>query len=132
MILATFRPEFQPPWPERTHLTRIAIPRLSASQAATMVALASQGSHLPRDMVMQLVNRSDGIPLFVEELARAVMETGTGQAIPASLNELLLARLDRLAGRQRGGPVDCGAGSRVHLRAHSSCRPSMRKRFGMA
>ena len=96
MIVATFRPEFQPPWPERSHVTRIPIQRLSASDVATMVALAGHGSHFPREMVQQLVDRSDGIPLFVEELARTVMETGTAQAIPASLNELLLARLDRL------------------------------------
>jgi TOMM system kinase/cyclase fusion protein len=96
MVVATFRPEFQPPWRERSHVTRIPILRLSASDAATMVALAGHGSHFPREMVHQLVDRSDGIPLFVEELARTVMETGTAQAIPASLNELLLARLDRL------------------------------------
>ena len=82
MILATFRPEFQPPWPERPHLTRIPIPRLSVSEAATMVSLASQGSHLPREMVIQLVNRSDGIPLFVEELARAVMGPGLAKPSP--------------------------------------------------
>jgi TOMM system kinase/cyclase fusion protein len=98
MVLATFRPEFQPPWPERSHVTRIPVRRLSAAETATMVELASRGTHFPRDMMVQLVGRSDGIPLFVEELTRAVIESGASQSIPASLNELLLARLDRLEG----------------------------------
>jgi serine/threonine protein kinase/predicted ATPase len=96
MVVATSRPEFQPPWPESL-LRRIALARLSDSQASAMVALASLRRNLPIDAVTQLVSRSDGIPLFIEELTRAVLEDAS-QTIPASLSELLLARLDKLTG----------------------------------
>jgi predicted ATPase len=98
VIVATFRPEFQPPWPERHYLTRIPLARLSTSQATAMVGLTSVGRTLQPEAVVQLVGRSDGIPLFIEELTRVVAESGGSPTIPASLNELLLARLDKLTG----------------------------------
>ncbi len=112
MLLLTFRPDFTPPWPERTHLHRIALHRLSTSQTAAMAAFASQGRNLPREVIDHLVRRTDGIPLFVEELTRVVadaweqaersgeavsFESFAAKTIPATLSELLLARLDRLA-----------------------------------
>lgn len=112
MLLLTFRPDFTPPWPERTHLHRIALHRLSTSQTAAMAAFASQGRNLPREVIDHLVRRTDGIPLFVEELTRIVadaweqaersgeslsFESFAAKTIPATLSELLLARLDRLA-----------------------------------
>ena len=98
VIVATFRPEFQPPWPERLSLTRIPLARLSTSQATALVGLTSVGRTLQPEAVAQLVGRSDGIPLFIEELTRAVAESAGSPTIPASLNELLLARLDKLTG----------------------------------
>ncbi len=97
LVVATFRPEFQPPWPDGGHLMRISLPRLSDSQASALVALANPRGTLSPESVAELVSRSDGIPLFIEELTRAVVE-GASQTIPASLSELLLARLDKLTG----------------------------------
>lgn len=111
LVLVTFRPEFQPPWPERAHVRRISLSRLTSSQTAAMVAFASRGRSLPAEVVERLVERAEGIPLFVEELTNVVAESWQSEshdaisvrsfaarAIPASLHELLLARLDGLAG----------------------------------
>jgi TOMM system kinase/cyclase fusion protein len=112
LVIATFRPDFTPPWPGRSHLHRIALQRLSSSQTAAMAALASHGRKLPAEVMDQLVRRTDGVPLFVEELTRMVAdawqdaeENGpvmsarsfASETIPATLAELLLARLDRLS-----------------------------------
>ena len=114
LVLVTFRPEHQHTWPSRAHLSRLEVTRLPSQVAATMVALAARGRTLPTDIIEALVARTDGVPLFVEELTRMVVESGQvdrtaaqnvlarrGKAplsIPETLTELLLARLDRLAG----------------------------------
>ncbi|WP_434416910.1 TOMM system kinase/cyclase fusion protein [Nannocystis pusilla] len=116
MVVATLRPEFAPNWPARPHLHRLALRRLSPHQTAAMVALAARGQALPEALVEQLVARADGIPLFVEEITQTAAEVWQREgreadvrkassalaAIPATLQELLLARLDRLqeAGRE--------------------------------
>jgi class 3 adenylate cyclase/tetratricopeptide (TPR) repeat protein len=107
----TCRPEFQPPWGFRTHLTSLALNRLTRSQAEAMVEQMLAGQRLPAVVLQQIVDKTDGIPLFVEEMTKAVLEAGCytdveaqdgGQAplpvlaIPATLHEALLARLDRL------------------------------------
>lgn len=112
LVVLTFRPEYQRAWPTRAHLHRVDVRRLSSEVTASMVTLAARGRSLPDDVVATLVARTDGIPLFVEELTRMVVESwrpdgataehaagGAALAsIPETLNELLLARLDRLAG----------------------------------
>jgi class 3 adenylate cyclase/predicted ATPase len=110
--LLTYRPEFQPPWSVRTHLTPLVVHRLPESQAGEMVARVTGGKPLPPEVVQQIVARTDGVPLFVEELTKTVLETGVLQeqpehytlrgplpprAIPATLHDALMARLDRLA-----------------------------------
>ena len=112
LTLLTCRPEFQVPWGLRTHLTPIALQRLPQSQIEVMVAQVSGGKALPPEVVAQIVTRTDGVPLFVEELTKTVLESGllreteehyelTGPlpplAIPATLHDSLMARLDRLA-----------------------------------
>jgi class 3 adenylate cyclase/DNA-binding winged helix-turn-helix (wHTH) protein/tetratricopeptide (TPR) repeat protein len=109
--MLTCRPEFQPPWGFRTYLTLLALNRLTPPQVEEMVGEMLGGSRLPAAMLEQIVVKTDGIPLFVEELVKAVLEMGldtavlgqgvaTGlflaMAIPATLHEALLARLDRL------------------------------------
>jgi predicted ATPase len=108
----TWRPEFQPPWGFRTHLTPIALQRLPQSQVEVMIAQVTGGKTLPPEVVAQIVAKTDGVPLFVEELTGTVLESGllretngayelTGPlpllAIPATLHDSLMARLDRLA-----------------------------------
>jgi class 3 adenylate cyclase/tetratricopeptide (TPR) repeat protein len=107
----TCRPAFEPPWGFRTHLTFLTLNRLTHSQAEEMVGGMLGGQRLPVAVLEQIVARTDGIPLFVEEMTKAVVEAGRGAnvpeqdattspaptvAIPATLHEALLARLDRL------------------------------------
>ncbi|WP_394827717.1 protein kinase domain-containing protein [Pendulispora albinea] len=110
MIVVTARPDFREPWSRHSHLRRFALARLSAQQTATMIAFASQGRNLPPPIVAQLVQRADGVPLFIEELthrvADALGEAGPEDAaraggalstrIPATLEASLRARLDVL------------------------------------
>jgi TOMM system kinase/cyclase fusion protein len=112
LALWTFRPDFSPPWTGRSHLTQVTLPRLPQRQAAEMTARVAHGKVLPPEMVEQVVAKTDGVPLFVEELTKMVLESGLLQereeryelrgpllplAIPATLHDSLMARLDRLA-----------------------------------
>jgi class 3 adenylate cyclase/tetratricopeptide (TPR) repeat protein len=99
LLLAAARPEFTPPWPARSNLTTVQLARLTKRQARDMVA-ALGGPALPADTLDALVARADGVPLYVEELTKAVMEPGAArgvEAIPATLADSLMARLDRLS-----------------------------------
>lgn len=112
LVLITFRPQFEPSWTRYAHVTALALSRLSRRQGAAMVARLSGGKALPSLVLDQIVAKTDGVPLFVEELTRAVLETNLlrdegdhyalagplpPMAIPTTLQESLLARLDRLA-----------------------------------
>ena len=113
LLVITFRPEFEPPWTGQAHVGLLALSRLDA-QDGTALAERVAGKSLPPEVVARIAARADGIPLFVEELTRALIETGSlgdegGRyepdqpapllTIPPSLHASLLARLDRL------GPV---------------------------
>ena len=99
LLLATARPEFTPPWPPRSNLTNVQLARLTRRQARDMIA-ALAGTELPAETLDALVARADGVPLYVEELTKAMAEPGAAHgvaAIPASLADSLMARLDRLS-----------------------------------
>jgi class 3 adenylate cyclase/tetratricopeptide (TPR) repeat protein len=100
MLLYTARPEFRASWPLRTHHTQVNLDRLSVREARTMVREVAPREALADETVAAVVERSGGVPLFVEELTRAVLESGggnlTGAAIPVTLRDSLMARLDRL------------------------------------
>jgi class 3 adenylate cyclase/predicted ATPase len=111
LTLLTFRPDFSPPWTGRSHLTQVTVPRLLGRQAAEVIRQVAQGKPLPAEVVEQIVAKTDGVPLFVEELTKMVLESGLLQerddgyaltgplptlAIPATLQDSLMARLDRL------------------------------------
>jgi class 3 adenylate cyclase/tetratricopeptide (TPR) repeat protein len=99
MLLYTARPEFHPPWPMRAHHTQITLNRLSANNVRTMVTQVAASKALTADTIATVIERTGGIPLFVEELTRAVLERGgesTPREIPATLHDSLMARLDRL------------------------------------
>ncbi|MEH2557520.1 class 3 adenylate cyclase/predicted ATPase [Bradyrhizobium algeriense] len=103
LIILTFRPEFTPPWVGRPHVTLLSLNRLPARHRAEMIAHVTGGKTLPRGVAEQIIERTDGVPLFIEELTKSVVEsgwiTGGGEhlAIPSTLQASLLARLDRLA-----------------------------------
>jgi len=99
LFLATARPEFTPVWPPRSNLTTVQLARLTKRQARDMVATLG-GSALPADTLDALVARADGVPLYVEELTKAMAEPGVArgvEAIPATLADSLMSRLDRLS-----------------------------------
>jgi TOMM system kinase/cyclase fusion protein len=112
LTLLTCRPEFLSPWGFRAHLTPLALNRLPRPQVPQMIGRVTGGKALPPEVVEQIVAKTDGVPLFVEELTKMVQESGllregedryelTGPlpplAIPATLHDSLMARLDRLA-----------------------------------
>jgi len=111
-ILLTFRPEFSPPRTSHSHLTQITLSRLARRQAEVMVEKVAGSKPLPAEVIQQVITKTDGVPLFVEELTKTVLESGllreaegryelTGPlpplAIPTTLQDSLMARLDRLA-----------------------------------
>lgn len=101
LLVITYRPEFEPPWGSYSHVTLHSLNRLSRQQGARIVAKVPGGETLPPEVLDQILAKTDGIPLFVEELTKTVLETGHGAAgstaaIPATLHDSLMARLDRL------------------------------------
>jgi predicted ATPase len=110
LLVATYRPEFQPPWVGGSQVTVIALNRLGRNEGATLVhRLAGNLGTLPPEIVDEIVERTDGVPLFVEEMTKAVVEAGANRgyasisavppsslAVPATLHASLLGRLDRL------------------------------------
>jgi class 3 adenylate cyclase/predicted ATPase len=111
LVLFTFRPEYEAPWTGLSHVTSIALDRLAPAEVETLAEDVA-GRPLPPEVTAQIVAKTDGVPLFVEELTKAVLEGGllvAGPqgwrldgplppfAIPATLQDSLAARLDRLA-----------------------------------
>jgi class 3 adenylate cyclase/predicted ATPase len=111
LIVLTFRPAFVPPWPTRSHMTPITLSRLDEPDIEAIVSRLACGKALPTEVVRHIVEKSDGVPLYAEELTKAILGSGllreeasrydlTGPlstvAIPATLQESLSARLDRL------------------------------------
>ncbi len=105
----TFRPEFMPPWPRHAHVTTLTLNRLGQSFAAELVARVA-GKPLPTEVETQILDKTEGVPLFVEELTKTVLESGvltdTGECydlagplprrvLPSTLKDSLMARLDR-------------------------------------
>jgi class 3 adenylate cyclase/tetratricopeptide (TPR) repeat protein len=112
LALFTCRPDFSPPWTGRAHLTQVTLNRLPRRQAAELTGRVARGKALPAKVVEQVVAKTDGVPLFVEELTKMVLESGLLQeqaeryaltrslpplAIPTTLHDSLMARLDRLS-----------------------------------
>jgi predicted ATPase len=99
-IVATTRPEFRPPWGMRSHHGTISLAPLDRAQVRDMVAELSARHALPRDVVEDVAARTGGVPLFVEEVTRLLLERGAQgggiEAIPPTLQQSLMARLDRL------------------------------------
>lgn len=112
LILVTARPEFESPWGGAANLTRLALNRLGQRQSAEIVAAVAGGRVLPGAVLAEIIAKTDGIPLFVEELTKTVLQSGLLEdapegwrlrgplpplAIPSTLQDSLMSRLDRLA-----------------------------------
>ena len=111
LVIITYRPEFVPPWTGYGHVTSLMLGRLARRQGVSMIQAVARGKVLPAEVQEQIVAKTDGVPLFIEELAKSLLESGilrevsdhfvlTGAlpalAIPTTLHDSLLARLDRL------------------------------------
>jgi predicted ATPase/class 3 adenylate cyclase len=112
LLVGTFRPELSPPWMGFPHVTLLTLNRLAHAQARTLIERVTGGKALPPEVLQQVLARTEGVPLFTEELTKAVLESGLIRdagdryvlsgplpplAIPATLHDSLMARLDRLA-----------------------------------
>jgi class 3 adenylate cyclase/tetratricopeptide (TPR) repeat protein len=112
LLIVTFRPEFQPPWIGQPQVTMLALNRLDRRDRTVLIEQIAGDKALPDQVVAQIADRTDGVPLFVEELTKSVLESGLLReegdryvldralppfAIPTSLHDSLMARLDRLA-----------------------------------
>jgi class 3 adenylate cyclase len=121
LIIATTRPEFRPTWSSRSHHSVLSLSPLDRVQVAKMVGGLSARHALPRNIVEGVNERTGGVPLFVEEVTRLLLERGEqggAQAIPPTLQQSLAARLDRL-GSARETADRRSAGPRILLRAAS-------------
>jgi class 3 adenylate cyclase/tetratricopeptide (TPR) repeat protein len=111
LLVITFRPEFHPPWTGQAHVTTLTLGRLGRREGTALAGSVAGNNVLPEEVVREIIERTDGIPLFVEELTKAVLEARVGQGdaastmknvppsalgIPATLHASLMARLDRL------------------------------------
>jgi predicted ATPase/class 3 adenylate cyclase len=112
LLIVTFRPQFQPSWTGQPQVTTLALNRMDRRDRAALVAQVAGSKTLPADVIAQIIDRTDGVPLFIEELTKSILESGLLReeadryvfdgalqpfAIPTSLHASLLARLDRLA-----------------------------------
>ena len=112
MLLITHRPEYIPRWSDEAHLTTLTLNRFNARLGAKLAEEVTRGKALPKEVLEQIVAKTDGVPLFVEELTKTVLESGLLKetatsyelngplpplAIPSTLHDSLMARLDRLA-----------------------------------
>ena len=113
LLIATFRPDFQPPWTGLPHVTTLTLNRLGRRDGAALIGRIAGDGALPADLVAEVVERTDGVPLFLEEVTKALLETAGGLggaaargiiagipaarvAVPPTLQASLLSRLDRL------------------------------------
>jgi class 3 adenylate cyclase len=125
LLIVTFRPDFQPPWAGQPQVTMLALNRLPREDGSVLVAQIAGGKALPDEVIDQIIDRTDGEPLFIEELTRSVLESGLLHeetdryvldgalpplAIPTTLHDSLMARLDRLSSMRRVAQIGAAIG----------------------
>ena len=138
LLIVTYRPEFTAPWVGRSHVTLLSLNRLPPRQRAEMIARVTGGKALPKEIADQIIDRTDGVPLFIEELTKTVVESGVltdlgdhftvagpvpPLAIPTSLNASLLARLDRLAPAREVAQIGAALGRQFSHELISAVAP---------
>ena len=124
LLLVTYRPEFEPPWIGRPHVTGLTLNRLGEREIAAMIDRVTGNKALPANLRRDIIERTDGIPLFVEEMTKAVLEAESedaahqtasavpalARAVPASLHASLMARLDRLGSAKEVAQIGAAIG----------------------
>ena len=139
LLVITFRPEFAAPWVGRAHVAALQLNRFGRPQAIAMVDCVTGGKALPAEILEQIVAKTDGVPLFVEELTKTVLESGvlreedgdyvlasalTPLTIPSTLQDSLMARLDRLAPVKETAQVAAAIGREFSYRLLEAVSPT--------
>src|SRR5262249_53520203 len=138
LLIVTCRPEFQPPWTGQPQVTMLVLNRLDRRDRTALVGRIAGCKALPDEVVAQIADRTDGVPLFVEELTKSVLESGLLReeadryvldgtlppcAIPTSLHDSLMARLDRLASVRHVAQIGAAIGREFsHSLLRAVCR----------
>ena len=124
LLIVTYRPEFEPPWIGRPYVTALTLNRLGEREIAAMIDRVRGNKSLPESIRLDIIERTDGIPLFVEEMTKAVLEAdsegdartavfgypSSAPAVPASLHASLMARLDRLGSAKEVAQIGAAIG----------------------
>ena len=134
LLLVTFRPEFAPPWVNQPHVTQINLDRLPRERSAELIADLTRGKALPGATVTQIIERTDGIPLFIEELTKVLIERGganLAREIPATLRDMLTARLDRMGGAKEVAQIASVIGNEFSARLLSDVAPITEERLNV-
>jgi class 3 adenylate cyclase/tetratricopeptide (TPR) repeat protein len=131
LLVLTFRPEFQPPWSGQPQVSILALNRLGRHDRTALVARVAGGKALPAEVLAEIAERTDGVPLFIEELTKSVLESGLLReetdryvldqalpplSIPASLHDSLMARLDRSPSVRRVAQIGAAIGRQFSYR----------------
>ena len=136
LLIVSYRPEFEPPWIGRPYVTALTLNRLGERDIADMIDRVTGNKPLPESVRQDLIDRTDGVPLFVEEMTKAVLEAeGGGESavatipspsvgVPASLHASLMARLDRLGRAKEVAQIGAAIGRDF---SHSLLRDIIRK-----
>jgi class 3 adenylate cyclase/predicted ATPase len=138
LLIVTYRPEFDPPWIGRPHVAALTLNRLGEREIAAMIDRVTGNISLPKSIRQDIIERTDGIPLFVEEMTKAVLEAGSEDAaeravavvpspavpVPASLHASLMARLDRLGPAKEVAQIGAAVGREF---SHALLAAVMRK-----
>ena len=135
LLVVTFRPDFTAPWAGRANVATLPLNRLGRRQAKAMIDRVTGGKALPEEVMEQIVAKTDGVPLFLEELTKTVLESGllreedgayvlstilTPLAIPSTLQDSLMARLDRLAPVKGTAQIGAAIGREFSYRSAGS------------
>lgn len=143
LLVVTGRAEFKPPWPNHAHVTTVQLTRLDRRYGAALIERVA-GKALPQQLVTEILQRTDGVPLFIEELTKAVLESGALQerdgeyvmsqslltlAIPTTLQASLMARLDRLAPARDVAQIGAAVGREFYYELISAIAGLPRQRL---
>jgi class 3 adenylate cyclase/predicted ATPase len=124
LLIVTYRPEFEPPWIGRPYVTALSLNRFGEREIAAMIDRVTGNKALPKSIRQDIIERTDGVPLFVEEMTKAVLEAqseseaqhtaatvpSSAVAVPASLHASLMARLDRLGSAKEVAQIGAAIG----------------------
>jgi class 3 adenylate cyclase len=111
LLIIAFRPEFQPPWTGQPQVTVLALNRLDGHDRTALIEQIAGSTTLPDEVIDHIADRTDGVPLFIEELTKSVLESGVpAVGIPTTLHDSLMARLDRLSSVRRVAQIGAAIG----------------------